>query len=285
MMDERFTDRARKVMQLANQEAQRLDHDYIGTEHILLGLVKEEQGVAAFVLREFGLDKRTARLEVERAVGVGRHRPVMGKLPMTPRARKVIDLALEEARNLNHHTVGTEHLLLGLLREEEGAAVQVLMACGFQGEDVRREVLDVLSCSCQELLDVQGHSGPCAEVRALPREPLGSRIDGLERRLHAVETRLAGARLLLGALAGLGAGLALAGATGAVLGLVVGGLLAAAGRLIPSVVAGGTAGAALGANHLTDGGGWITGGLIGAFLAACVVEVGRTSVRRCRGRR
>ncbi len=145
-MYERFTDRARKVMQLANQEAQRFNHEYIGTEHVLLGLVKEGSGVAANVLKNLDVDLRKIRLEVERIVqpGAGGDQVVMGRLPHTPRAKKVIEYSIEEARNLNHNYVGTEHLLLGLLREQEGVAAQVLMNLGLKLEDVREEVLNLL---------------------------------------------------------------------------------------------------------------------------------------------
>ena len=143
-MYERFTDRARKVMQLANQEAQRFNHEYIGTEHILLGLVKEGSGVAANVLKNLDVDLRKIRIEVEKIVQTGPDMVTMGKLPQTPRAKKVIEYAMDEARNLNHNYVGTEHLLLGLLREQEGVAAQVLMNLGMKLEDVRDEVLNLL---------------------------------------------------------------------------------------------------------------------------------------------
>ncbi len=143
-MFERFTDRARKVMALANQEAQRFNHEYIGTEHILLGLVKEGSGVGANVLKNLDVDLRKVRLEVEKLVKAGPEMVTMGKLPQTPRAKKVIEYAIEEARNLNHNYVGTEHLLLGLLREHDGVAAQVLMNLGLRLEDVREEVLNLL---------------------------------------------------------------------------------------------------------------------------------------------
>jgi ATP-dependent Clp protease ATP-binding subunit ClpC len=143
-MYERFTDRARKVMQLANQEAQRFNHEYIGTEHILLGLVKEGSGVAANVLKNLDVDLRKIRIEVEKIVQTGPDMVTMGKLPQTPRAKKVIEYGMDEARNLNHNYVGTEHLLLGLLREQEGVAAQVLMNLGLKLEDVRDEVLNLL---------------------------------------------------------------------------------------------------------------------------------------------
>ncbi len=143
-MYERFTDRARKVMQLANQEAQRFNHEYIGTEHILLGLIKEGSGVAANVLKNLDIDLRKIRLEVEKLVQSGPDMVTMGKLPQTPRAKKVIEYSMEEARNLNHNYVGTEHILLGLLREQEGVAAQVLMNLGLKLEEVREEVLNLL---------------------------------------------------------------------------------------------------------------------------------------------
>lgn len=143
-MYERFTDRARKVMQLANQEAQRFNHEYIGTEHILLGLVKEGSGVAANVLKNLDVDLRKIRLEVEKLVQSGPDMVTIGKLPQTPRAKKVIEYSMEEARNLNHNYVGTEHILLGLLRENEGVAAQVLMNLALKLEDVREEVLNLL---------------------------------------------------------------------------------------------------------------------------------------------
>ncbi len=149
-MFERFTDRARKVMALANQEAQRFNHEYIGTEHILLGLVKEGSGVGATVLKNLEVDIKKLRLEVEKLVKSGPDMVTMGKLPQTPRAKKVIEYAIEEARALNHNYVGTEHILLGLLRESEGIAAQVLMNLGLKLEDVRQEVLNLLGAGVDD---------------------------------------------------------------------------------------------------------------------------------------
>ncbi|MBK9127610.1 MAG: ATP-dependent Clp protease ATP-binding subunit [Phycisphaerales bacterium] len=149
-MFERFTDRARKVMALANQEAQRFNHEYIGTEHILLGLVKEGSGVGANVLKNLHVDLRRVRMEVERLVKAGPEMVTMGKLPQTPRAKRVIEYAIEEARNLNHNYVGTEHLLLGLLREQDGVAAQVLMNLGLKLEEVREEVLNLLGAGVEQ---------------------------------------------------------------------------------------------------------------------------------------
>ncbi len=148
-MFERFTDRARKVMALANQEAQRFNHEYIGTEHILLGLVKEGSGVGANVLKNLDVDIKKLRLEVEKLVKSGPDMVTMGKLPHTPRAKKVIEFAIEEARSLNHNYIGTEHLLLGLLRESEGVAAQVLMNLGLKLEEVRQEVLNLLGAGVE----------------------------------------------------------------------------------------------------------------------------------------
>ena len=168
-MYERFTDRARKVMQLANQEAQRFNHEYIGTEHILLGLVKEGSGVAANVLKNLDIDLRKIRLEVEKIVQSGPDMVTMGKLPQTPRAKKVIEYSIEEARNLNHNYVGTEHLLLGLLREQEGVAAQVLMNLGLKLEDVREEVLNLLGHNMATEESGSGSDRNGRRTRASPR--------------------------------------------------------------------------------------------------------------------
>ncbi|MDP7035245.1 MAG: ATP-dependent Clp protease ATP-binding subunit [Planctomycetota bacterium] len=143
-MFDRFTDRARKVMTLARQEAQRFNHEYIGTEHILLGLVQEGSGVAANVLKNMGVELRKIRLEVEKMVQSGSNMVQMGQLPFTPRAKKVLEFALEEATNLGHNYIGTEHLLLGLLRENESVAAQVLINLDLKLEEVREEVLEFL---------------------------------------------------------------------------------------------------------------------------------------------
>jgi len=137
-------------MALANQEAQRFNHEYIGTEHILLGLVKEGSGVGATVLKNLDVDIKKLRLGVEKLVKSGPDMVTMGKLPQTPRAKKVIEYAIEEARQLNHNYVGTEHILLGLLRESEGIAAQVLMDLGLRLEDVRQEVLNLLGAGVDE---------------------------------------------------------------------------------------------------------------------------------------
>jgi ATP-dependent Clp protease ATP-binding subunit ClpC len=170
-MYERFTDRARKVMQLANQEAQRFNHEYIGTEHILLGLVKEGSGVAANVLKNLDIDLRKIRLEVEKIVQSGPDMVTMGKLPQTPRAKKVIEYSIEEARNLNHNYVGTEHLLLGLLREQEGVAAQVLMNLGLKLEDVREEVLNLLGHNMAESSESSSGAGERQQSKGKSKTP------------------------------------------------------------------------------------------------------------------
>jgi len=194
-MYERFTDRARKVMQLANQEAQRFNHEYIGTEHILLGLVKEGSGVAANVLKNLDIDLPKIRLEVEKIVQPGPDMVTMNNLPQTPRAKKVIEYSIEEARNHNH--VGTEHLLLGLLREQEGVAAQILMNLGLQLEDVREVVLHFLKWDClpqatvrhspeaivQRVPDIEDSDLPAEEKQAL--EALRARIGQLNQEMYA----------------------------------------------------------------------------------------------------
>jgi ATP-dependent Clp protease ATP-binding subunit ClpC len=141
---DKFTERARKVLSLAQEEAQRFQHNYIGTEHLLLGLVREEEGVAAQVLRKLGVELNMVRSAVEHIIGRG-DRIVLGQIGLTPRAKKVIELAVDEARRMNHHYIGTEHLLLGLVREGEGIAAGVLESLGVRLEKVRRVTLEVLS--------------------------------------------------------------------------------------------------------------------------------------------
>jgi len=149
-MFEKFTDRARKVMALANQEAQRFNHEYIGTEHLLLGLVKEGTGVGANVLKNLGLDLHKVRAEVEKLTKPGPEMVTVGKLPQTPRAKKVIEYSIEESRKLHHNYVGTEHLLLGLLREREGVAAQVLTNMGLKADEVREELLNLLGAGMDD---------------------------------------------------------------------------------------------------------------------------------------
>jgi len=141
---ERFTDRARKILALANQEAQRFCHEYIGTEHILIGLVKEGSGVGATALKNLGADLKRIRAEVEKLVRSGPDTVCMGKLPYTPRGKKVFENAIEAARNFQHNYVGTEHILLGLLSDPEAIAFQVLECMDIRHDAVWDEVSKLL---------------------------------------------------------------------------------------------------------------------------------------------
>jgi ATP-dependent Clp protease ATP-binding subunit ClpA len=143
---DRFTERARRVLSLSQEEAQRFQHNYIGTEHLLLGLVREGGGVAARVLGNLGIELDKVRSAVEQIIGRG-DRIVLGEIGLTPRSKKVIELAVDEARRMNHHYIGTEHLLLGLVREGEGIAAGVLASLGVNLEKVRIETIRVLSMS------------------------------------------------------------------------------------------------------------------------------------------
>jgi ATP-dependent Clp protease ATP-binding subunit ClpC len=143
-MFNRFTERARKVIILAKEEARRFNHDYIGTEHILLGLIREGEGVAAAVLQNMGMSLETIRLEVEKLVKPGPTTQILGDIPFTPRAKKVLELGAEEARSLGHNYIGTEHILLGLIREGEGVASQVLLNMGLDLNLLRNQIMNFL---------------------------------------------------------------------------------------------------------------------------------------------
>jgi ATP-dependent Clp protease ATP-binding subunit ClpC len=154
---ERFTDRARRVVVLAQEEARTLDHNYIGTEHILLGLIREGEGVAASALEALGISPADIRGDLEAIIGRGDQAPV-GNIPFTPRAKKVLELSLREALQLGHNYIGTEHILLGLVREGEGVGAEVLAKRGATLELVRAEVMTLVA-------GVEGGEGP-----AEPRE-------------------------------------------------------------------------------------------------------------------
>ncbi|HLT61499.1 MAG TPA: Clp protease N-terminal domain-containing protein, partial [Microlunatus sp.] len=143
-MFERFTDRARRVVVLAQEEARMLNHNYIGTEHILLGLIHEGEGVAAKALESLNISLEAVRQKVEEIIGHGQQSP-SGHIPFTPRAKKVLELSLREALQINHAYIGTEHILLGLIREGEGVAAQVLVKLGADLNRVRNQVLQLLS--------------------------------------------------------------------------------------------------------------------------------------------
>src|SRR5512139_920527 len=142
----KFSERARRVLTLAQEEARNLNHSYIGTEHILLGLVREEEGVAAKILVNLGIGLSKVRSAVEFIIGRG-EKPSTGETGLTPRAKKVIELAIDEARQMGHNYIGTEHLLLGLLREGEGVASSVLDSFGITLERARAEVAHILTQS------------------------------------------------------------------------------------------------------------------------------------------
>ena len=175
----KFTGRARKVMSLAQEEAQRFNHNYIGTEHLLLGLIREGDGVAAKVLHNLGVELTTVRREVEAIIGRG-DRIVLGEIGMTPRSKKVLELAVDEARHMGHRYIGTEHLLLGLMREGEGIAAGVLASLGLGLEDVRAETLRVLG-----MVGVQEHEVPPATMP----QPGGPKSNVVTSRLddHALD--------------------------------------------------------------------------------------------------
>ena len=142
-MFDRFTDRAQRVVVLAQEEARRLDHDYIGTEHILLGLIREGEGVAAKALESLGISLQAVRQQVEQTIGQGRQAPP-GHIPFTPRVKKVLELSKREAMQLGHNYIGTEHILLGVIREGEGPAAQVLVNLGGDLNRVRQQVIQLL---------------------------------------------------------------------------------------------------------------------------------------------
>jgi ATP-dependent Clp protease ATP-binding subunit ClpC len=142
-MFERFTDRARRVVVEAQNEARTLNHDYIGTEHILLGLIREGHGLGAKALESLGISLDTVRQEVQEIIGQGQHAP-SGHIPFTPQAKNVLELALSESKALGHDYIGTEHILLGLIREGDGVAAQVLVKLGADRIRVRQQVIQLL---------------------------------------------------------------------------------------------------------------------------------------------
>jgi ATP-dependent Clp protease ATP-binding subunit ClpC len=186
-MFERFTDRARRVVVLAQDEARLLDHNYIGTEHLLLGLLQEGHGVAAQALDGLGVSLAEVRRQVEEIIGRGSgHQP--GHLPFTPRAKKVLELSFREALKLGHDYIGTEHILLGIVREGEGVAAQVIAALGAGEDQVRDKVTEILGRSAGRPGE---HPGETRVFGASPQ--LGeviSRLRAIENRLAAIERHL-----------------------------------------------------------------------------------------------
>jgi ATP-dependent Clp protease ATP-binding subunit ClpC len=213
-MFDRFTDRARKVMALAREEARRFNHEYIGTEHILLGLVKEGSGVAANVLQNLDIELKKIRIEIEKIVQSGSDLVSVGQLPFTPRVKKVLEYAMEEARAFGHNYIGTEHLLLGLLREQEGVAAQVLLNLGVKLEDVREEVIGLLGSEAshgnvnQEKEEKRGKSKTPAldsfgrdltqQARESELDPVIGRQDVIERVIQVLCRRTKNNPVLLG---------------------------------------------------------------------------------------
>ena len=186
-MFERFTDRARRVVVLAQEEARMLNHNYIGTEHILLGLIHEGEGVAAKALESLGISLDAVRSQVQEIIGEGQQAP-SGHIPFTPRAKKVLELSLREALQLGHNYIGTEHILLGLIREGEGVAAQVLGKLGADLNRVRQQVIQLLSAATR----ARRPSPPAARPRApRPARPCStsSGATSPRRRARASSTR------------------------------------------------------------------------------------------------
>jgi ATP-dependent Clp protease ATP-binding subunit ClpC len=182
---ERFTDRARRVVVLAQEEARMLNHNYLGTEHILLGLIHEGEGVAARALESLGISLEAVRQQVEEIIGQGQQAP-SAHIPFTPRAKKVIELSSREVTELGHNYIGTEHILLGLIREGEGVAAQVLVRLGADLQRVRQQVIQLLHGSGGKGAAAYGpRLGKRARARLMD-DALG-RIDALDRRLAAIE--------------------------------------------------------------------------------------------------
>jgi ATP-dependent Clp protease ATP-binding subunit ClpA len=182
---ERFTDRARRVVVLAQEEARMLNHNYIGTEHLLLGLIHEGKGVAARALESLGVSLETVRLQVEEIIGQGQQAP-SGHIPFTPRAKKVIELARREAEDLGHNYIGTEHLLLGLIREGDGVAAHVLARLGVDLAAARLQVTGLLHGRAGSVLLSQRPRRGRRERDRLFDDAL-ARIDALDRQLAAIE--------------------------------------------------------------------------------------------------
>ena len=181
-MFERFTERARRVVVLAQEEARLLNHNYIGTEHVLLGLLHEGEGVAAKALEELGISLDAVRERVEDMIGQGSSAPIEGHIPFTPRAKKVLELALREALQLGHNYIGTEHILLGLVREGEGVAAQVLVQMGADLNRVRHAAI--------QLLSGYGGQSPDAAGPVLGFDDLGTGIVGRRLRLRVMGGRI-----------------------------------------------------------------------------------------------
>jgi ATP-dependent Clp protease ATP-binding subunit ClpC len=167
---ERFTERARQVVVLAQDEARALKHNYIGTEHLLLGLLREEEGLAARVLGSLGVTLEGARGQVARIVGFG-DEPSVGQIPFTPRGKKVLELSLREGLSLGHNFIGTEHILLGIARENQGVASRILLDFGVDAEAVRNQVIRMLSGQTRVSVEAEAGRARAEEERAAPSNP------------------------------------------------------------------------------------------------------------------
>jgi ATP-dependent Clp protease ATP-binding subunit ClpA len=188
-MFERFTDRARSVVRLAEEEARRLGHNYIGTEHILLGLLREAEGVAAKALQSLGISLDAVRQQVEEIIGRGQQVP-FESIPFTPRAKKVLELSLRESLQLRHNYIGTEHILLGLIREGDGVAAQVLVKLGADLKRVRLQVIELLHGHQAE--EPVSARFAAQKSRVMPAVAQKYRVmPAVQPRLEAVEARLA----------------------------------------------------------------------------------------------
>jgi ATP-dependent Clp protease ATP-binding subunit ClpA len=203
-MFERFTERARRVVVFAQDEARELNHNYIGTEHLLLGLMRDADSVAAQALRELDIGQDAVREQVTEIIGRGKRSP-SGHIPFTPRAKKVLELSLREALQLNHNYIGTEHILLGLVREGEGVAAQVLVKLGGSLSRVRDKVIELAPPGTGEGPELSGQ---------LRRSRLRGPFDEVMRRLDAMDERLAAIEHHLGLAAGPGPGAAAGGPAG-----------------------------------------------------------------------
>jgi ATP-dependent Clp protease ATP-binding subunit ClpC len=184
-MFERFSDQARRAVVLARQEAGRLDHNYIGTEHLLAGLHRVEHGAAGRALASSGVSLAALRAEIEAVSGRGKQ-PPSGHIPFTPQAKKVIERSQREAVTLGHDFIGTGHLLLGALTVEDGAAVQILSRLGVRQEQLRARVIDEIA------VQPEGEEGPALQPvwRVQPASAVLGLLDGIEERLDAIERRL-----------------------------------------------------------------------------------------------
>jgi ATP-dependent Clp protease ATP-binding subunit ClpC len=180
-MFQRFTDRARRVVVLAQHEARTLDHDYIGTEHILLGLIDEGQGVATTALTSMGISLEEMRQAARDSIGRGAQPPESGHIPFTPQAKKVLELSLRESMQLGHEYIGTEHILLALIREGGGAA-QLLARAGVDLDRARQQVV--------ELLHGHREAGSAAAPPPAAADELTGRLISIVKRLDAIERRL-----------------------------------------------------------------------------------------------